>query len=249
MSREAAINPVTLDIVKDSLIAVSNEIFYAFAQTSMSPIIYETLDYASGIADAQGRLLTQGNGVSGFIGMISPMICAVVDKYGKENLHPGDVYIINDPFIGGGTHMSDVGMVMPIFYKDELIAFAGNKAHWSDIGGMAPGSFTTDATNTYQEGLCFSGVKLVDRGNLVEPVWDLMRSNMRYPQISQGDMWGQISSLRTGDKRVNELCDKYGVDVVKGSMERLISRVQSSAASPPGGNAQRHLGDGRMDGR
>ena len=146
MAEQVKINPVTLDIVKDSLIAVSNEIFYAFAQTSMSPIIYETLDYASGIADAEGRLLTQGNGVTGFIGMISPMICAVVDKYGKENLHPGDVYIINDPFLGGGTHMSDVGMVMPIFYQGELIAFAGNKAHWSDIGGMAPGSFTTDAT-------------------------------------------------------------------------------------------------------
>ena len=191
MAEKEKINPVTLDIVKDSLIAVSNEIFYAFAQTSMSPIIYETLDYASGIADAEGRLLTQGNGVTGFIGMISPMICAVVEKHGKENLHPGDVYIINDPFMGGGTHMSDVGMVMPIFYHDELIAFAGNKAHWSDIGGMAPGSFTTDATNLYQEGMCFSGTKLVDRGELVEPVWDLMRSNMRYPQISQGDMWSR----------------------------------------------------------
>ena len=74
--------------------------------------------------------------------------------------------------MGGGTHMSDVGMVMPIFYKGELIAFAGNKAHWSDIGGMAPGSFTTDATNIFQEGMCFSGAKLVDRGELVEPVWD-----------------------------------------------------------------------------
>lgn len=223
------INPVTLDIVKDSLIAVSNEIFYAFAQTSMSPIIYETLDYASGIADAEGRLLTQGNGVSGFIGMISPMICAVVDKVGKENLHPGDVYIINDPFIGGGTHKNDVGMVMPIFYKDELIAFAGNKAHWSDIGGMAPGSFATDATNTFQEGLCFSGVKLVDRGELVESVWDLMKSNIRYPMVSQGDMWGQISSLRTGERRIGELCEKYGADVVKGSMERLIEQGEMVA--------------------
>ena len=166
MSKQVKINPVTLDIVKDSLIAVSNEIFYAFAQTSMSPIIYETLDYASGIADAQGRLLTQGNGVTGFIGMISPMICAVVDKYGKENLRPGDVYIINDPFLGGGTHMSDVGMVMPIFYDGELIAFAGNKAHWSDIGGMAPGSFTTDATNMFQEGLCFSGRSWSTRASL-----------------------------------------------------------------------------------
>lgn len=223
------INSVTLDIVKDSLIAVSNEIFYAFAQTSMSPIIYETLDYASGIADANGKLLTQGNGVTGFIGMISPMIGAIIDKYGKEALNPGDVFIINDPFIGGGTHMSDIGMVMPIFYKDELIAFAGNKAHWSDIGGMAPGSFTTDATSTYQEGLCFSGVKLVDRGELVEPVWEIMRYNMRFPQISQGDMWGQISSLRTGNNRLGDLCDKYGLDVVKESMERLIAQGETVA--------------------
>ena len=93
MSKQVKINPVTLDIVKDSLIAVSNEIFYAFAQTSMSPIIYETLDYASGIADAQGRLLTQGNGVTGFIGMISPMICAVVDKIRQGKPPPrGCVY-------------------------------------------------------------------------------------------------------------------------------------------------------------
>ena len=84
MAEKEKINPVTLDIVKDSLIAVSNEIFYAFAQTSMSPIIYETLDYASGIADAEGRLLTQGNGVTGFIGMLSPMICAVVEKHERK---------------------------------------------------------------------------------------------------------------------------------------------------------------------
>ncbi|MCR5370588.1 MAG: hydantoinase B/oxoprolinase family protein [Clostridium sp.] len=222
-------NPVTLDIVKDSLIAISNEIFYAFAQTSMSPIIYETLDYASGIADADGLLLTQGNGASGFIGMIAPMIDAIIEKYGKENLHPGDVYIINDPFMGGGTHKNDIGMVLPVFCDDEIIAFIGNKAHWSDVGGMAPGSFSTDATNTFQEGLTFSGVKLVDRGELVEPVWDLMKSNVRYPMISQGDMWGQISSLRTGERRVLELCKKYGVDVVKESMARLIEQGEMVA--------------------
>ena len=88
---EVKVNPVTLDIVKDSLIAVSNEVFYAFARTSMSPIIYETLDYASGIADAKGRLLTQGNGACGFIGLIAPMIQEIIAKYGKDNMHPGDV--------------------------------------------------------------------------------------------------------------------------------------------------------------
>ena len=109
MKEKIKINPVTLDIVKDSLIAVSNEVFYAFARTSMSPIIYETLDYASGITDVHGKLLTQGNGACAFIGLIAPMIQEIVDKYGLENMKSGDVYIINDPYMGGGTHLSDIG--------------------------------------------------------------------------------------------------------------------------------------------
>lgn len=219
---EVKVNPVTLDIVKDSLIAVSNEVFYAFARTSMSPIIYETLDYASGIADAKGRLLTQGNGACGFIGLIAPMIQEIIAKYGKDNMHPGDVFLINDPYMGGGTHLSDIGMVMPVFYGDELLAFVGNKAHWSDIGGMAAGSFTTDSSEVYQEGLRFSGVKLLNRGDICTPLLEMIKSNVRFPDTSEGDMWGQIASLRTGYKRIGELCEKYSLEVVKESMERLL---------------------------
>lgn len=219
---EVKVNPVTLDIVKDSLIAVSNEVFYAFARTSMSPIIYETLDYASGIADAKGRLLTQGNGACGFIGLIAPMIQEIIAKYGKDNMHPGDVFLINDPYMGGGTHLSDIGMVMPVFYGDELLAFVGNKAHWSDIGGMAAGSFTTDSSEVYQEGLRFSGVKLLNRGDICTPLLEMIKSNVRFPETSEGDMWGQIASLRTGYKRIGELCEKYSLEVVKESMERLL---------------------------
>lgn len=221
---EVKLNPVTLDIVKDSLIAVSNEVFYAFARTSMSPIIYETLDYASGIADVNGRLLTQGNGACGFIGLIAPMIQEIIHKYGKENMHPGDVYLINDPYLGGGTHLSDIGMVMPVFYKEELIAFIGNKAHWSDVGGMAAGSFTTDSQDVFQEGLRFSGVKLLDRGEICKPLLEMIKSNVRFPETSEGDMWGQIASLRTGYKRIGELCEKYSVEVVKESMKRLLDQ-------------------------
>lgn len=221
---EVKINPVTLDIVKDSLIAVSNEVFYAFARTSMSPIIYETLDYASGIADVNGKLLTQGNGACGFIGLIAPMIQEIIQKYGKENMHPGDVYLINDPYLGGGTHLSDIGMVMPVFYGEELIAFIGNKAHWSDVGGMAAGSFTTDSQDVFQEGLRFSGVKLLDRGEICKPLLEMIKSNVRFPETSEGDMWGQIASLRTGYKRIGELCEKYTVEVVKESMNRLLEQ-------------------------
>lgn len=224
-------NPVTLDIVKDSLIAISNEVFYAFARTSMSPIIYETLDYASGIADVEGRLLTQGNGACGFIGLIAPMIQEIIHKYGKEQMQPGDVYLINDPYLGGGTHLSDIGMVMPVFYKDELIAFVGNKAHWSDVGGMAAGSFTTDSSEVFQEGLRFSGVKLLEKGEICNPLLETIKSNVRFPETSEGDMWGQIASLRTGYRRIGELCDKYSVDIVKESMKRLLDQGANIAYS------------------
>lgn len=215
---------VTLDIVKDSLIAIGNEVFYSFAQTSMSPIIYETLDYACGIADSEGHLLTQGNGACGFIGLISPMIQAVIDKSGKENMKPGDVYIINDPYMGGGSHLSDIGMVMPVFHNGEIIAFLGNKAHWSDVGGMAAGSFTTDSTEVFQEGLRFPAVKLMDGGEICQPLLDMIKSNVRFPDAAEGDMWGQIASLRTGSKRIIDLCEKYGDVVVRVSMTRLLDQ-------------------------
>ncbi len=214
---------VTLDIVKDSLLAASDEVFYTLARTSMSPIIYEVLDYASGISDSNGNLLTQGNGVTGFIGLLAPMIVETINKFGIKNMKPGDIYIINDPYMGGGSHPSDVGMVMPIFYKGEVIAFVANKAHWTEVGGMAAGSFTTDATEIYQEGLRFSCIKLVDGGIINQAVVDIIRSNVRFPDMSIGDMWGQISGLRTGFKRINEICDKYGVEIVKAAMERLLS--------------------------
>src|SRR5690625_4490654 len=111
----------TLDIVKDSLLSIGDEMFYSLGRTSMSPIIYEVLDYACGLTDHQGQLLTQGNGVAGFIGSLSYMVKDVIKKYGETDaIHPGDIFIMNDPYGGGGTHLSDVGLVMPIFYGETL---------------------------------------------------------------------------------------------------------------------------------
>src|SRR5699024_5263755 len=161
-----SVNP-TLDIVKDSLIAIGDEMFVALQRTAMSPIIYEVLDYASGLTDSKGQLLTQGNGVTGFIGMLAPMVQETLKKFGdSNNLKPGDIILINDPYEGGGSHLSDVGLVMPIFYEDELVAFSANKAHWTEVGGKDAGSMSTDSTDIYQEGLQFPCVKLFEGGKL-----------------------------------------------------------------------------------
>lgn len=224
---QTKVDQFTLEIVKDTLIAIGEEMFYTLARTSMSPIIYEVLDFASGLTDAKGQLLTQGNGVTGFIGMLSLMVQETLEKFGQEgSLKPGDIVIINDPYGGGGSHLSDVGLVMPIFYEGELVAFSANKAHWTEVGGKDPGSWTTDSTEIFQEGLQFPCVKLYDEGRLNQPIVDIIAANVRFPDSSLGDMWAQVAALRTGDKRFSEICNKYGKDVVIESINYLLEHSE-----------------------
>ena len=207
------ISPFTLEIIKDSFIAIGDEMFNTVARTSMSTVIYETLDYATGLTDAKGDLLTQGNGITGFVGMLSSMVKEVLEKF-EGRIHEGDIYIINDPYKGGGSHLSDVGLVLPIFYDGQLIAFSANKAHWTEVGGKDWGSYTNSSTDIFQEGLQFSCLKLVDQGVVNEALVDIIRSNVRTPEQSLGDMWAQMAGLRTGEKRFKELCERYSADYI-----------------------------------
>src|SRR5437588_2465463 len=216
------IDPFTVEIIKDGLIAAGDEMFYALQRTAKSTIIYEVLDYATGLLDAGGQLITQGNGVAGFLGTLTFSARFVLDKFGAAGLRPGDVVILNDPYVGGGTHLSDVSLVMPIFHDGELVAFSANKAHWTEVGGKDPGSWTTDSTEVFQEGLQFPGVKLYEQGRPIQSLIDLIAANVRLPDMTLGDMYAQAASLRLGERRFQELCDKYGLDVVLGSIEALM---------------------------
>lgn len=229
-SEKVDVDLFTLDIVRDSLLAIGEEMFVALARTSMSPIIYEVLDYASGLTDAKGNLLTQGNGATGFIGILTFMVKEIIRKFGDTGrLNPGDILILNDPHNGGGTHLSDVGLVMPIFHDGKLVAFSANKAHWTEVGGKDPGSWTVDATEIFQEGLQFPCVKLFDRGVPNEALVDMIRANVRFPDASLGDMWAQVASLKTGEKRFVELCDRYGQTLVTAAIERLLDQGETVA--------------------
>lgn len=222
-------DPFTLEIIKNALHSIGDEMFVTTARTSMSPIIYETLDYASGLTDAKGDLLTQGNGITGFIGMLTFMVKETLQKFPDDQLKEGDLIIINDPYQGGGSHLSDVGLVLPIFYAGELVGFSANKAHWTEVGGMAPGSFTNDSTEIYQEGLQFSCVKLFNEGVVNEAVVDIIRSNVRFPDQSLGDMWAQIAGLRIGEKRFQELYDKYSRKTMTEAINYLLNHGESLA--------------------
>ena len=215
-------DPFTLEIIREGLVAIGDEMFVTMQRTSMSTIIYEVLDYAVGLTDAQGRLITQGNGVTLFLGTLDFGVRSVLDKHGAENLKPGDIYITNDPYSGGGTHLSDVSILAPIFYNGRLVAFAANKGHWTEVGGMAAGSWTTNSTEVYQEGLQFPCIKLFDQGAPVQSLLDIIRANVRTPDMSIGDMYAQVASMRIAERRFGEMCDKYGVDLVLRGIEALL---------------------------
>ncbi len=220
------VDPFTLEIIKESLLAIGDEMFVTMQRTSMSTIIYEVLDYATGLTDAKGRLITQGNGVTLFLGTLDFGVRSVLEKFGPEGLKPGDIIITNDPYGGGGTHLSDVSLIMPIFYDGEIVAFAANKGHWTEVGGMAAGSWTTDATEVYQEGLQFPCIKIFEEGKPIQSLIDLIRANVRTPDMSIGDMYAQAASLRIADRRFRELCEKYDVDTVLAGIETLMDHSE-----------------------
>ena len=170
-------DPFTIEIIRHQLIAAAEESFISFGRSSQSPIIYEVLDYACAITDSSGDIIAQANGVPGFIGTLTYAVKAVLEKFGTETLRAGDIIISNDPYSGGGNHLSDVALIAPIFSGTTLIAFSVNKAHWTEVGGMAPGSWTTDSTEIYQEGLQFPVIYIGRNYELDTSLVELIAAN------------------------------------------------------------------------
>ena len=214
----------TQEIVKDSLVAVGYEMFEAMLRTSMSPIIYETTDFAVGVTDARGNLIAQGNGVTAFLATLDTAVQSALKHYPKpEDVAPGDVIITNIPYEGGGTHLSDVVIMVPVFVQSRLIAWTVNKAHWTEVGGTRAGSVSTEATEIFQEGLQFPFIKLYERGQINSSLVALIRCNVRLPDSTIGDMHAGVASARVGARRIEEIVEKYGLETVAAAMESLLN--------------------------
>lgn len=217
------VDQFTLEIIESSLVAAAEESFVAFGRTSKSPVIYEVLDYAAGLMDASGRLVAQANGVPGFLGTLDMATQDCIKKFGADGFDPGDICIVNVPYTSG-THLNDVTLVMPVFVKGKLVAFSTIKGHWSEVGGMHFGSWTSDSTELYQEGLIFTPIKLFERGKVVPAMVDMIKANVRTPVMTLGDMEAHSAALRVGARRVEELCGKYGVGLVVEAMGRIMAQ-------------------------
>jgi N-methylhydantoinase B len=228
-SAPAAIDPFDLEIISSALVAIGEEMFVTTQRTSQSTIVYEVLDFTVGLTDAEGRLVTQGNGVTLFLFTLSDAVREVRSRYPESEIRDGDIFILNDPFVGGGTHLSDVTIVKPVLHEGELIAFAANKAHWPEVGGNQAGSVSATATEVYQEGLQLPCLKLSDTGTENSAIIDIIRANVRLPDAAIGDMRAQIASVSLAADRIQELAERYGQPLLHAAVETMMEHGAATA--------------------
>jgi N-methylhydantoinase B len=216
-------DPITLEIIQNSLQATADEMFAVMKKTAMSSIIYEVLDMGTGITDAKGALASSGAGIPAFVGVLDKSVKVIVRKFDKPgDIQPGDVFATNDPYYGGVTHLNDIIVMMPVFASGRIIAWTANIAHNSDVGGMAPGSLTGEATEIFQEGLRLPAIKVISKGEPIRSVMEIIKVNSRMPDVLEGDVWAAIASVRIGAKRLQELAEKYGVDTFETAMASFM---------------------------
>ncbi len=213
------LDPATLEIIHGKLIAAVDEMAIITAKTSMSPVIYEVLDYACGICRADGDLVAQANGITLFTGTFSDQVRFIMRRFG-DDMVPGDVFITNDPY-EGGTHACDMAVVKPVFHGGRCVAFAINVAHWLDVGGAVPGSIPVNATSIFQEGLRLSGVRLARNDQLIPDIRTLISENVRLPKLALGDLNAQMASVSRASTRIEEAIADYGL----GSVERAFAAI------------------------
>jgi N-methylhydantoinase B len=216
-------DPITLEIIQNSLQAISDEMFAAFRKTAMSAIIYEVLDMGTGITDGEGNLASSGAGIPAFVGVLDKAVKRIIELNDEPGeIRPGDIFVTNDPFYGGVTHLNDVVLAMPVFVDGEPIAWTANIAHWNDVGGMVPGSISNEAREIFQEGLRLPAVKLVAEGVPIKSVLEIVKCNSRLPDYLEGDMWAGIAAARVGERRILDLVGKYGTSTFVTALDSFM---------------------------
>jgi len=234
-----AVDPITLSVIWGGLISAAAEMGVTLTRTAYSVAVREGSDFSTGIFDAQGRMVAQGDYSPGHLGSMAFAVKRMLEDYPVNTLNEGDAIVSNDPGIGSG-HLPDVYMVSPVFLDGTLLGFAVNIAHQIDIGGSASGSQTiTGIQDNYQEGLRLLPTRIYDRGQPVRDILRIIEANVRVPDVI-GDIRAQFTANLTGARRMQDLARLYGAGVLRDAMEELIERSEAQMRDAIG-----HLRPGR----
>jgi N-methylhydantoinase B len=231
------VDPITLEVVCEGLIAIVREMRATVIRASYSPVIWDMDDFSCALFDEQGQMIAQSDDHPGHVlPMPWSVRCALEDFEG--DLRPGDVILLNDSY-RGGTHLNDVTMLYPLFDGNDLIIFPAVRAHWSDVGGGAPGSYSGLNTNIYQEGVRIPPIKIVEEGRLNRAAMALLLNNMRLPEDRRGDFNASLGACRIAEGRIRRLLARYGrktlLDCIALNLDRSERRLRAKIAALPDG--------------
>ena len=226
------LDPVTFEVLRSSFTNLVDRMAEQIRRTCYSFVIYNR-DFSNCLNDAEGNTVMQGSkDIAVHVGTLH-YTCKETLEYFEGNINPGDVYIVNDPYVGG-THINDVRIMRPVFHDGELIAVTQSNGHWADVGGPAPGSFNIEAQNHFAEGMRIPPVKIWDAGEFQEDVANLLTTNMRLSEDRLGDMRAQVEATQIAEDRIHELIEKYGIETVKtafGESKDYVERIMREQVS------------------
>lgn len=233
----SSLDPITLEVLTQALIATVREMRATVCRTASSVAIYDAKDFSCGLFAPDSQVIAQSEDIGSHVVPMPWSVRAAMEKMGTT-LVPGDVILVNDPY-AGGTHLNDVTIIFPVFRGGRLIFFPAVRAHWADVGGMVPGSMSGKATEIYQEGIRIPPLKILEGGRMNEAALDLLLANMRVPDERLGDFQASLSACRVAEKRIHEICDRYGVDMlleaVRLDLDRAEARMRACIAAVPDG--------------
>jgi N-methylhydantoinase B len=239
MTTAAGIDAVTQQIVGNALASIADEMATTIFRTAHSTVVRDGMDFSAAICDPNGETVAQGVTVPFHLGSVPHAMKTLLAKFG-DDLHPGDVFVMNDPF-DGGIHLQDIFVFKPVFYDERLIGFATTTAHHGDVGGRLPGSSACDNTEIFQEGIRLPWLRLYDRGEPVEVVFKVLRANVRIPRMTLGDLAAQVAATSVAERALQELAAKHGpeplADLMTGLVEYTERLVRQEIASWPDGTA------------
>ncbi|WP_144113235.1 hydantoinase B/oxoprolinase family protein [Paraburkholderia sp. BCC1886] len=234
----AGTDAITLEIVKNALGSIADEMALVVLRTAYSPIVRDSMDFSTAVFDRAGRVIAQGLTLPIHLGAFPAAMNNVIERFGASG-KPGDIYIMNDPYTSGGMHLPDVYLIQPVFYASRIEGYVATIVHHADVGGMAPGSMAIGATEIYQEGLRIPLMKLFDAGEVNAALVLLLETNSRMPGQLRGDLRAQVASCKAGERGLVQLLVKYGaegfgrlVDALHDYAERVTR--QAIAAMPNG---------------
>ncbi len=222
------IDPITFEVVRNGLDLLVDEMALTVMRTAHSGIVKDAMDYSTAFCDQQGRVIAQGLTILMHLGSFPDAIASVLSKY-EGRIPPGDIFILNDPYSSGGIHLPDIYVIQPIFVDGKLEGFAGVIAHHTDVGGIVPGSNSTDSTEIYQEGLRIPTLKLYDAGTPNDTLFAMIQKNVRLPDLVMGDLRAQVAAAHTGERQFQSLAGKYGAAALRRYMDALLDYTEDLA--------------------